>query len=51
MPSNTAGLNPEDLTVVNDAELQILDSQIKRQLDWEITNQGEPVAGRPVALR
>lgn len=27
---------------VADAELQILDSQIKRQLDWEITADSEP---------
>ncbi|WP_346960951.1 hypothetical protein [uncultured Arthrobacter sp.] len=33
---------PEDLTAVEDQELQVLDSQIQRQLDVEIIAEGEP---------
>ena len=33
---------PEDLSVLPDAELQILDSQIQRQLDLECVMTGQP---------
>ncbi|MBT2513532.1 hypothetical protein [Arthrobacter sp. ISL-30] len=33
---------PEDLKVLPDAELQILDSQIQRQLDMECVINGQP---------
>jgi hypothetical protein len=33
---------PEDLSLVADKELQILDSQIQRQLDYEYVAEGEP---------
>lgn len=33
---------PEDLTAVEDQQLQVLDSQIQRQLDVEIIAEGEP---------
>lgn len=33
---------PEDLAEVNDRTLQVLDSQVQRQLDHEIVADGEP---------
>ena len=33
---------PEDLSVVPDQTLQILDSQVQRQLDYEYVVDGEP---------
>lgn len=33
---------PEDLTAVEDQQLQVLDSQIQRQLDFEVIAEGEP---------
>ena len=33
---------PEDLTDVGDQQLQVLDSQIQRQLDHEVVTEGEP---------
>ena len=33
---------PEDLEQVPDQELQVLDSQIQRQLDHEVVVDGEP---------
>jgi hypothetical protein len=33
---------PEDLEKVPDQELQILDSQVQRQLDHEVVVDGEP---------
>jgi hypothetical protein len=33
---------PEDLTDVADQQLQVLDSQIQRQLDYEVIAEGEP---------
>jgi hypothetical protein len=33
---------PEDLDTVTDHELQILDSQVQRQLDHEVVVEGEP---------
>ncbi|MCB5273639.1 hypothetical protein BJG92_01163 [Arthrobacter sp. SO5] len=33
---------PEDLDKVPDPELQVLDSQVQRQLDYEIVAEGEP---------
>lgn len=33
---------PQDLSVVEDRDLQVLDSQIQRQLDYEYVAQGEP---------
>lgn len=33
---------PEDLTEVADKELQVLDSQVQRQLDYEYVADGEP---------
>lgn len=33
---------PEDLSEVPDRELQVLDSQVQRQLDREIVSTGEP---------
>lgn len=33
---------PEDLTRIADKELQVLDSQIQRQLDYEYIVEGEP---------
>lgn len=33
---------PEHLDKVSDQELQILDSQIQRQLDHEVVAEGEP---------
>ena len=33
---------PEDLAQVEDKDLQILDSQIQRQLDYEYVAEGEP---------
>jgi hypothetical protein len=33
---------PEDLTTVADKELQVLDSQVQRQLDHEYVADGEP---------
>lgn len=33
---------PEDLSVVKDKDLQILDSQIQRQLDYEYVAEGGP---------
>ncbi|MDQ0754656.1 hypothetical protein [Arthrobacter sp. B3I4] len=33
---------PEDLTDVGDQQLQVLDSQIQRQLDYEVVIEGEP---------
>lgn len=32
---------PEDLTDIPDADLQVLDSQVQRQLDREIVREGE----------
>jgi hypothetical protein len=33
---------PADLEVVSDHELQVLDSQVQRQLDYEVVVDGEP---------
>lgn len=33
---------PEDLSAVKDKELQVLDSQVQRQLDYEYVKDGEP---------
>lgn len=33
---------PEDLEIVPDHELQVLDSQVQRQLDHEVVVDGEP---------
>ncbi len=33
---------PEDLSKIEDKELQILDSQVQRQLDYEYVADGEP---------
>ncbi|KUM39429.1 MAG: hypothetical protein ABWY04_16325 [Arthrobacter sp.] len=33
---------PEDLTEVGDLQLQVLDSQVQRQLDHEVIAEGEP---------
>lgn len=33
---------PEDLSAIPDQELQVLDSQVQRQLDYEYVAQGEP---------
>ncbi len=33
---------PEDLADVADQQLQVLDSQIQRQLDYEVVAEGEP---------
>ncbi|QDW31253.1 hypothetical protein FFF93_000390 [Arthrobacter sp. KBS0702] len=33
---------PEDLGEVADQQLQVLDSQIQRQLDYEVVAEGEP---------
>jgi hypothetical protein len=33
---------PADLSVVPDLELQVLDSQIQRQLDYEYLSEGGP---------
>ena len=33
---------PEDLSQIADLELQVLDSQIQRQLDYEYVVEGEP---------
>ncbi|MGC0239506.1 hypothetical protein [Arthrobacter sp. SD76] len=33
---------PEDLEELKDEKLQVLDSQVQRQLDHEIINEGEP---------
>ncbi|MDQ0618561.1 hypothetical protein [Arthrobacter globiformis] len=33
---------PEDLEKVPDHELQVLDSQVQRQLDHEVVTNGEP---------
>ena len=33
---------PEDLSKVEDTELQVLDSQVQRQLDHEYVAEGEP---------
>ncbi|MEC5189776.1 MULTISPECIES: hypothetical protein [unclassified Arthrobacter] len=33
---------PEDLNEVDDKELQVLDSQVQRQLDHEYVADGEP---------
>jgi hypothetical protein len=33
---------PEDLTKVEDKDLQVLDSQVQRQLDYEYVSEGEP---------
>jgi len=33
---------PEDLSVVPDQELQVLDSQVQRQLDFEYVSEGGP---------
>ncbi|HEX7203107.1 hypothetical protein LR392_00570 [Arthrobacter sp. AK04] len=33
---------PEDLEKVTDQELQVLDSQVQRQLDHEVVAEGEP---------
>ncbi|BAS10915.1 hypothetical protein AHiyo4_43370 [Arthrobacter sp. Hiyo4] len=33
---------PEDLSKVPDRELQVLDSQVQRQLDYEYVAEGEP---------
>lgn len=32
---------PEDLTKLGDRELQVLDSQVQRQLDSEVISEGE----------
>jgi len=33
---------PEDLGGVEDQQLQVLDSQVQRQLDYEVVAEGEP---------
>jgi hypothetical protein len=33
---------PEDLSALADQELQVLDSQVQRQLDYEYVAEGEP---------
>ncbi|ALV42134.1 hypothetical protein AU252_14040 [Pseudarthrobacter sulfonivorans] len=33
---------PEDLSSIPDKELQVLDSQVQRQLDYEYVAEGEP---------
>jgi hypothetical protein len=33
---------PEDLAGVEDRQLQVLDSQVQRQLDYEVVAEGEP---------
>jgi hypothetical protein len=33
---------PEDLSAVPDQELQVLDSQVQRQLDYEYVSEGGP---------
>ena len=33
---------PEDLVEVGDQKLQVLDSQVQRQLDYEVIAEGEP---------
>lgn len=33
---------PEDLSKVPDQDLQVLDSQVQRQLDFEYVSEGEP---------
>lgn len=33
---------PADLSLVPDQELQVLDSQVQRQLDYEYVAEGEP---------
>lgn len=33
---------PEDLSAIPDQELQVLDSQVQRQLDYEYVAQGGP---------
>ncbi len=33
---------PEDLSVLPDQQLQVLDSQVQRQLDYEYVADGEP---------
>ncbi|MET3921040.1 hypothetical protein [Arthrobacter sp. UYEF20] len=33
---------PDDLSKVGDRELQVLDSQVQRQLDYEYVAEGEP---------
>lgn len=33
---------PEDLSVVSNQDLQVLDSQVQRQLDYEYVAEGEP---------
>jgi hypothetical protein len=33
---------PEDLAEVGDRQLQVLDSQVQRQLDFEVIAEGEP---------
>ena len=33
---------PEDLKKVEDKDLQVLDSQVQRQLDYEYVAEGEP---------
>ena len=43
---------PEDLSTVEDKDLQVLDSQVQRQLDYEYVAEGEPNPGdRIQALR
>ncbi|WP_255770617.1 hypothetical protein [Pseudarthrobacter sulfonivorans] len=33
---------PDDLSTLPDQELQVLDSQVQRQLDYEYVAEGEP---------
>lgn len=33
---------PDDLAALPDGELQVLDSQVQRQLDFEYVREGEP---------
>lgn len=33
---------PEDLSTVPDKDLQVLDSQVQRQMDYEYVAEGEP---------
>jgi hypothetical protein len=33
---------PEDLAQIEDQQLQVLDSRVQRQLDYEIVVEGEP---------
>ena len=33
---------PEDLSALQDQQLQVLDSQVQRQLDYEYVAEGEP---------